>query len=47
MICLKLHLKAKDTSGGSPECPEVSDSAPGWTDIDSIERAKVGMAKIF
>ena len=37
MICLKLHLKAKNTSGGSPELPEVSGGAPCRTDMDCIE----------
>ena len=40
MICLKLHLKAKNTFGWSPEPPEVSGGAPCWTDIDCIERVK-------
>ena len=27
MICLKMHLKAKNTFGGSPEPPEMSGGA--------------------
>ena len=46
MICLKLHLKAKNTFEWSPERPEVSRGASCWTDIDCIERVKMGMAKI-
>ena len=46
VICLKLHLKAKNTSGGYPEPPEVSGGAPCWTDMDCIKRVKVAMAKI-
>ena len=41
VICLKLYLKAKITSGGSPELPEVTGGAPCWTDMDCIERANV------
>ena len=40
MICLKLHLKAKNTFGGSPEPPEVSGGSPCQTNIDCIERVK-------
>ena len=32
--------------GGTPEPPEVSGHAPYQTDMDCIERVKVGMAKI-
>ena len=46
MICLKMHLKAKNTFGGSPEPPEVSGGAPCQTDMDCIKRVKVGKAKI-
>ena len=46
MICLKMHLKTKNPFGGSPEPPEVSGGAPCQTDMDCIERVKVGMAKI-
>ena len=46
MICLKMHLKAKNTFGGSPELPEVSGGAPCQIDMDCIKRGKVGMAKI-
>ena len=46
MICLKLHLKAKNTSGGFPEPPEVSGGARCQTGMDCIERVKVAMAKI-
>ena len=46
MICLKLHLKAKNTFVGPPDPPEVSGGAPCQTGMDCIERVKVGMAKI-
>ena len=36
----KLHLKAKNTFGGSPEPPEVSGGAPRQTEMDCIERGK-------
>ena len=40
VICIKLHLKAKNTFGGSPDPPEVSGGAPCRTDMDCIERVK-------
>ena len=40
MICLKLHLKAKNTFGWSPEPPEVLGGAPCRTEMDCIERVK-------
>ena len=40
VICLKLYLKAKITSGGSPEPPEVSGGPPCRIDLDCIERVK-------
>ena len=46
MICLKLHLKAKNAFWWFSEPPEVSGGAPCWTDMDCIERVKVGIAKI-
>ena len=46
MICLKLYLKAKNTFWWFPELPKVSGGVPCWTDMDCIERVKVGMAKI-
>ena len=38
MICLKMHLKAKNTFWGSLEPPEVLGGAPCRTDMDSVER---------
>ena len=40
VICQKLYLKAKITSGESAEPPEVSGGAPCQTDMDCIERVK-------
>ena len=41
VISLKLHLKARNAFGRSPEPPEVSGGAPCRTDMDCIERVKM------
>ena len=47
MIGLKLHLKAKNPSGGSPEPPEVSGGAPCQTDMDCIERVNCDKTELI